>query len=238
MDPMPLADTMPRVSSSGSRCGTRHVINEDSVAEFADAGIFVVADGVGGHTDGALASRSIVEIVRRVAYINADLDAKVADIEAALHSVNEALWREASSRPGNVVIGSTVAALIMDEHHAVCVWCGDSRIYLRRRDHLYQLTTDHTLDCGEHGASGGILTRAVGSAEVLALDRAVISVARDDTYLVCSDGITKTLMDKDLDALLADPGDGAAERLIASAVAEGATDDVSAIIVHCPGVHE
>jgi serine/threonine protein phosphatase PrpC len=220
---------------SATRPGPRHVVNEDAAVELADIGVFVVADGMGGHTDGALASRSIVEIIRCVAYLHDGLDARVADIEAALHSVNEALRREAASRPGdNIIIGSTVAVLVMNEHYAVCIWGGDSRIYVRRHDQIYQLTKDHTLQEEEDAnAPSGILTRAVGSAETLALDRLVTTIEPDDTFLVCSDGLTKVLSDDDLNVLLAEPLEGLAARLVASAVAGGSTDDVSAILVRC-----
>jgi serine/threonine protein phosphatase PrpC len=221
---------------SATRAGPRHTVNEDAAVELADIGVFAVADGMGGHTDGALASRSIVEIIRCVAYMNDGLDARVADIEAALHSVNEALRREAGSRPGNVIIGSTVAVLVMNEHYAVCIWGGDSRIYLHRRDHLYQLTKDHTLQAEEDiDAPSGILTRAVGSDETLVLDRVVTTIEPDDTFLVCSDGLTKALSNQNLNALLAEPIEGLAARLVASAVTEGSTDDISAILVRCAG---
>lgn len=219
---------------SATRAGPRHTVNEDAAAELPDVGVFVVADGVGGHTDGALASHSIVEIIRCVASMHDGLDARVADIEAALQSVNEALRREAESRPGNVIIGSTVAVLVMNEHYAVCIWGGDSRIYLRRQDHLYQLTKDHTLQEEEDpNAPSGVLTRAVGSAETLVLDRVVTTIEAGDTFLVCSDGLTKVLSDEDLNTLLAEPIEGLAARLVASAVTEGSTDDVSAILVRC-----
>lgn len=223
-------------ASSATRCGLRHTVNEDAIVDLADLGIFAVADGMGGHTDGALASRSIVEIIRRVAYMHDNLDAKVADIEAALHSVNEALWREATSRPGNVIIGSTVAALVISEHYAVCVWSGDSRVYLRRQEQLYQLTKDHTLQAEEDiDAPGGILTRAVGSAETLVLDRLVTAIEPDDTFLVCSDGITKAMSDQELNGLLAEPVEGLAARIVANALEQGGTDDISAIVVRFAG---
>ena len=226
--------SLPWRSSSATCCGLRHQVNEDSIVDLANAGVFVVADGVGGHTDGALASRSIAEIVRRVAYINSSLDAKVADIEAALHSVNAALHSEAKSRSGGVIIGSTVAALILDHHYAVCLWSGDSRIYLRRKDQLYQLTRDHTVDPDDdHPGGSGILTHAVGSADTLVLDRVVTAIHAGDTFLVCSDGVTKTLSDLDLEAMLADSIDGLAATVVTRAVDQGATDDVSAILIRC-----
>lgn len=223
-------------ASSATRCGLRHAANEDAIVDLAGLGIFAVADGMGGHTDGALASQSIVEIIRRVADLHDGLDAKVADIEAALHSVNEALWREAASRLGNVIIGSTVAALVINEHYAVCLWSGDSRVYLRRQDELYQLTKDHTVEA-EDGidAPGGILTHAVGSASTLMLDRLVTGVEPADTFLVCSDGITKVLSDHELNGLLAEPIEGLAPRIVASAVEQGATDDISVIVVRLAG---
>lgn len=231
-DPMTAAPLAWR-SSSATRCGLHHTVNEDAALELADAGVFTVADGMGGHTDGALASQSIVEIIRRVGYMHDSLDAKVADIEAALHSVNEALWREAASRGGNVIIGSTVAVLVVSDHYAVCIWSGDSRIYLRRQEELYQLTKDHTLQEEDGDAPGGILTRAVGSAETLVLDRIVTTIEDNDTFLVCSDGITKALSDRDLNRLLAGPVEGLAARVVAAAVEAGSSDDISAILVRC-----
>jgi serine/threonine protein phosphatase PrpC len=216
-------------------CGVRHKANEDSAIELTDAGVFAIADGMGGHSDGALASQSIIEIIRRVGFINASLDAKVADIEAALHSVNAALRQEATSRSSDI-IGSTVAVLVLDEHYAVCIWSGDSRIYLRRSGHLYQLTVDHSLHADENTLTQtGDLIHAVGSADVLVLDRIVTGIEVDDIFLVCSDGVTKTLPDEDLNALLAEVAEGSAERIVAKAVARGATDDVSAITVRCVG---
>jgi serine/threonine protein phosphatase PrpC len=150
--------------------------------------------------------------------------------------VNQALWREASSRPGNVIIGSTVAALVVSEHYAVCIWSGDSRIYLRRKGELYQLTKDHTLQAEEDiDAPGGILTRAVGSAETLVLDRLVTTIEHDDTFLVCSDGITKAMADDELNVLMAEPIEGLAARVMTVALEQGATDDVSAIVVRFTG---
>lgn len=225
------APPAPWTSSSATCCGVRHTVNEDAALELTETGVFAVADGMGGHTDGALASRSIVEIIRHVSDNAEPLDDKVANVEAALHSINGALRREAAAREGDVVIGSTVAALVLDADYAVCIWSGDSRIYLLRAGHLYQLTRDHSLD----GHSGGILTRAVGSSDVLELDRLVTAVQPDDTFLICSDGITKVVTDHDLGLMLADPIEGLAARVVAQAVALGTTDDASAVLVRYSG---
>lgn len=143
--------------SSATRCGLHHITNEDAALELVDAGVFTIADGMGGHTNGAYASQSIVEIIRRVGYMHDLLDAKMADIEAALRSVNEALRCEVALRGGSVIIGSTVAVLVISNHYAVCIWIGDSRIYLCRQGALYELTKDHPLQEADGDALDGIL---------------------------------------------------------------------------------
>jgi serine/threonine protein phosphatase PrpC len=224
------------VCSSTTRCGPNHATNEDAFLALPDAGVFVVADGMGGHADGALASRAIVEFVARTIDPALDLEGRTELVEEALRSVAAALWREGRSRPEAEVIGSTVAAVVLGEGYAVCVWAGDSRIYLHRAGRLFQLTRDHNLanlmgvEDTLHG-SGAALTRAVGSSPKLDLDRVVTTLEHGDTLLVCSDGLTKVLPDAAIAALLGDDPAALSERLVSSAVAHGARDDVTVITI-------
>jgi len=201
-----------------------------------EAGVFVVADGVGGHTDGGLASRAAVETLGFVVEPNVSLEARVVASEEALHSVNEGLRRESERRPQPAMIASTIAELLLDEGYAVCLWAGDSRIYVYRAGHLYQLTQDHNA-AAEHGRpeSGGALTRALGAAEDLELDRLVTSAEPGDTFLICSDGITKFLDDSELAAFLIEPLDGLAARIVAAVVERRGNDDATAIVVRYTG---
>ncbi len=223
-------------SSAATRCGPKHLVNEDCFAQMDEAGVFVVADGVGGHTDGGLASRAAVETLGHVVEASVSLEARVLASEQALHSVNEALRRESQRRPQPAMIASTVAELLLAEEYAVCLWAGDSRIYVHRAGHLYQLTQDHNA-AAETGRpeSGGALTRALGAAEQLELDRLVTSAEPGDTFLICSDGITKFIGDIELAGFLNDPLDGLAARIVAAVVERGGNDDATAIVVRYSG---
>lgn len=230
------APTTPWVSSGATRCGPRHTVNEDSFAQIDDAGVFVVADGVGGHTDGGLASRAIVETLGCVVEAGGSLDARVDASEHALHSVNDALWRESQGRKQPTMIASTVATLVLATGYAVCLWAGNSRVYVYRAGHLYQLTQDHNADADDgHARHGGALTRAIGAAEELELDRLVTPAEPGDTFLVCSDGITKFVNDNELARFLTDPLEGLATRIVAAVVERGGNDDATAIVVRYTG---
>lgn len=207
--------------------------NQDSFALLPEAGVFVVADGMGGHADGGIASRAIVEIVRRVADPAVDLRAQTALIEEALQSINLALHAEGESRIIPQVIGSTVVAVVLRDNVAVCLWAGDSRIYLLRDGNLLQLSSDHTLnvEADVQGPAGQVLTRAVGSQATLALDRLVVELRLGETLLLCSDGLTKVVADDELRPLLAEPLDGLPERLVARAIANAGTDDITVLVI-------
>jgi len=225
-------------SSSATRCGPKHTVNEDSYLDLPDVGLFVVADGIGGHSDGGLASRAIVEILGRTAYEDDGLEARLATVERALKSINAALWRAGREQGEDTIIGSTVAALLLSDGYAVCLWAGDSRIYLSRDSHLYRLTRDHNLatDFGLPESEGAALTRAVGSASELDLERVVTTLEAGDVLLVCSDGVTKVLDDPSLAAVLElEPIDGLAVRLVAAVKEQGGLDDVTAISVRYHG---
>lgn len=228
----------PWTSSSATRCGPKHTINEDSYLDLPELGLFVVADGIGGHSDGGLASRAVVEIIDRTAHEATDLETRVAVIEQALQSINAALWRSAQDQEEGTIIGSTVAVLLVADGYAVCLWAGDSRIYLNRDAQLYQLTRDHNLatDFGLPEAEGAALTRAVGSAPELELERVVTALEPGDVLLVCSDGVTKVLDDRSLAAVLQlEPVEGLAVRLVASVAEQGGRDDITAISVRYDG---
>ncbi|MGY3622023.1 PP2C family protein-serine/threonine phosphatase [Bradyrhizobium sp. USDA 10063] len=151
-------------------------------------------------------------------------------------SVNEALFREVASWLGHVIIGSTLAAIIISEHFAVCIFLSDTSVNPRRRGELYRLTKKHTLEAEEDiEEAGGILTRAVGSAKTPVLKLQVRTIKPSDTPLACSDGIKKVLSHHELNGFLAEPIEGLAVGVLARTIAQGATDDVSPIVFHLDG---
>jgi serine/threonine protein phosphatase PrpC len=233
---------MKLVASSATRQSPSHDENEDSLAALPEAGLFVVADGIGGHTDGGLASRSVIEILCHAVEPGAAFDARLEQAEMALESINRALRREGEQRQKPVIIGSTVALLLIGEGYAGCLWAGDSRIYLQRDGELFQLTHDHTLGAEMEDPTPrahNTITRAVGPADKLELERVITHIEPDDTLLVCSDGLTKAVNDDEISEMMREPITGVAERLVARAVTLGSRDDVSVIVVRVsaiPGV--
>ena len=225
------------VSSAATRCGPIHAVNEDSYGDLGAAGLFVVADGVGGYTDGDMASSAVCGILDEIARPDTDIESRVHAVEDALQSINTALWRESQGRPQPTVIATTVAALLLADDLAACIWAGDSRIYLHRGDHLYRLTRDHNLEVefGTTGHASGHLTRAIGSAADLELERIVTEAQPGDVFLICSDGVTKVVADDELAEFLSEPAETLAPRLIGTVIERGGTDDATAIVVRYDG---
>ncbi|TCR64166.1 protein phosphatase 2C domain-containing protein [Bosea sp. BK604] len=221
--------------SSATMQGPNHDDNQDAYAAWPEAGLFVVADGMGGHTDGGLASRSIVEILQTVLEPGVELTVRVALAEEAIEAVNTALREKADTLPSRDIIGSTVVALLVGDDLAVSLWVGDSRIYHFSQGRLRRLTRDHTLAEDSDVTEGNlnVLTRAVGSTRHVEIERLVTEVAAGDTLLVCSDGLTKALSEEEIASFLAEPLPGLAERLVARAVVSGGRDDTTAVVARC-----
>ncbi len=234
--------TVPR-SCGRSETGKVRRCNEDAILVRDEAGMWVVADGLGGHTAGDLASRMIVE---RLAALQRpdDLCDFIDAIEDALEAVNADLIRIAGDR-GIDLIGSTVVVLVHDRDVVLCGWVGDSRGYCFDQRRLRQITTDHV-----HGQKedvtrfGGVttqpdqpppgaLTRAVGAQPELFVDWTIAASGAGSTFVLCSDGINKEIGDEELDlecGRARDPG-RLVGRLFDLALQRAARDNVSAIAV-------
>lgn len=219
--------------SAATRCSPDRAVSQDALAVQPEIGLFLVADGLGGHHDGDLASRAVAEIVRRAAASAADATERRRHVEAALRAVNRALRQEAIQLGGGAIVGTTVALLLVDGARATGLWVGDSRIYLGRGGRMAQLTRDHSFAAADaaSGARRQMLSRAVGSGDELELDGFIVPIESGDTLLLCSDGVSKVLAAEEISALLAEPVSGQAERLIARAVIGGGRDDMTAVVV-------
>lgn len=214
--------------------------NEDRGLAAPDLGVFAVADGMGGHSDGALASTTIVEALATigVAVSAADLMARLED---RILRANEALW--SAGRARGTVVGSTVAVLLISGLDFACVWCGDSRIYRIRDGAIEQMTRDHTegRDLFEQGLLSAseaeawprrhVITRAVGARERPEVDLEHGTVRPGDVFVICSDGLTGSVGDRDilLAAAMSAP-QWACEALLALALDRGAPDNVTIVI--------
>ncbi|HWP94479.1 MAG TPA: protein phosphatase 2C domain-containing protein [Gammaproteobacteria bacterium] len=224
-----------------SHVGTVRKINEDAFLDRPADGLWVVADGMGGHAAGDVASRMIVDALASLPTSDR-LDERISQLEDRLLEVNRSLLALAVERRKQT-IGSTVAALIVGNGYGVVAWAGDSRVYRHRRGKLEQLTQDHAMvedlvevglmsraEAENHPQSNRI-TRAIGATETLFLDLEIYELAAGDRFLLCSDGLYKELADEDLAKVLGSRVPDPAARLVELAVERGARDNVTAIVV-------
>jgi serine/threonine-protein phosphatase Stp1 len=223
--------------------GLRRKINEDAVLVRTPRGLWAVADGMGGHEAGEVASAMVTEALSRVHPVE-HLDTFVEEAVAALKEANHALIQLARSDTGGRTIGSTVVGLAIRNREYRCFWAGDSRAYRLRGGEVVQLSRDHSLvqdlvaagmlgaDEALHHPQANVITRAVGVTEALKVDTVSGDVLPGDLFLLASDGLTRVVED---DELAVELGKGplaeAADRLLATVLARGAPDNVSLIIV-------
>lgn len=246
-----MSDTNPLSWKSSARTdvGVVRDMNEDAFLELPEIGLWVVADGMGGHSAGDLASGGIIETLSSLPEPHS-LASSVDDIELRLVQLNQRL-REIAAREEVHTIGSTVVALIAVDRHCVCVWAGDSRIYRSRGGVLEQLTQDHALveELVEKGvlraeeAAGhpqsNLVTRAIGASEILHLDMEIFELQTQDQFILCSDGLDKELPTEDIANLArSEKIESLSDALVDLAVERGARDNVTAVCMQVLGSTE
>ncbi|MBR0558418.1 serine/threonine-protein phosphatase [Ciceribacter sp. L1K23] len=211
-------------AEAASRRGYSHSFNEDAYMVSLDAHVFAVADGMGGHRDGHKASGLIVSMLAQNLEQPLPFEERIVAAQTAIEEANAALYNETIIDPTLGISGSTVVVLVVGEGYACCLWVGDSRLYLMRRGRLYLISDDHS-------AEGGALTRAVGSAGTVSVERRLVEIADGDVFVLCSDGLLKGMTEEIMIDILAAGGDSVADRLLAKAVAGGSTDDITLVVV-------
>ena len=227
---------------SRTHVGLKRKVNEDSVMLRTDHGLWAVADGMGGHEAGDVASRKVAEALAHLPD-GRDLDELTDSAVSALEDVNAELIRLARADHRPRTIGSTVVGLAIRDGQYRCFWAGDSRAYRLRGNGIERLTRDHSLvqgliDAGmlsreeaKDHPDANVITRAVGASESLEVEIAAGDAEPGDRFLLASDGLTRLVDDDELATILSSwpPGD-AADTLIDAVLARGAPDNVSLII--------
>jgi len=229
---------------SFSRTDTGRVrkYNEDSILDRPDLGLWVIADGMGGHKAGDVASKKIINTLNKLD-TSSSLDVIITEVRSALQLVNNELKALAAKTYDQQIIGSTVVALLAGKSHFACLWAGDSRLYRLRDNKLLQLTVDH---CSEQeeitdilnlGApttlkQNNVITRAVGAFDELDLDCQVFETQPGDLLLLSSDGLDKEVSFQEIEQVLVDNDyDDSVEILLEQVLEMGARDNVSVIVV-------
>lgn len=215
--------------------------NEDGYLVEPGLGLWLVADGMGGHDAGDLASASIVQHLSAIGAATSARDLR-ARFEEGLGRAHAQIQAIASER--RVTIGSTVAALLARDGAYACLWAGDSRIYLVRGGEISQVSRDHTevqelLDRGAITAEEAdswprrnVITRAVGVHEDVVLEAEQGAVHPSDTFVLCTDGLTAHVSDTEIEAaVLALTPSEACEALVSKALDRGGKDNVTVVIV-------
>ena len=230
---------------SRTHVGLKRKINEDSIFVDSERGLWAVADGMGGHEAGEIASTMVTDALRCLPPGD-DLDALAAQAVEALRQANNELIALARSavRERHSTIGTTVVGLAIAGGAFRCFWMGDSRAYRLRDGAISRVSHDHSLvqnlvDAGmlkpeeaDAHENANLITRAVGAAETVEVDIVSGDARSGDQFLLASDGLTRVVPDDELAAELErGPLAQVADNLIEMVLARGAPDNVSLIIV-------
>ncbi len=228
--------------------------NEDSVLELPEDGLFAVADGMGGHAAGEIASRLAVETLEQRLAGDGGLP-PAEQVTEVVREANRTILRDADENPGRSGMGTTLTALTLAPDGRWRIGhVGDSRAYLCRDDELRQVTTDHSW-VGKRVAAGeltreearrhpmsSVLERALGTSRDVEVDVEEGRAEAGDLYLLCSDGLTDMLPHAELESLLSEsaPGpeanlDDLADRLVSAANRSGGRDNITVVLVRFCG---
>jgi serine/threonine protein phosphatase PrpC len=222
--------------------------NEDAIAWDAEGGWAVLADGMGGHHAGEVASAIAVEVIsERLKAEHAETAADEAlALQAAVVQANHTIHQQAQSPHQQTMqtMGTTVVAVRLQGHTLYCAHVGDSRLYRLRGGELEQLTRDHSLvqELVEEGmidaeqartsAQKNVITRALGLEPTVEVAMSEERMCGEDCYLLCSDGLSDRLRDEEIAALLAGEAlPEVAQGLIDAANARGGEDNISVIVI-------
>lgn len=231
-------------TGSVSHAGRVRKANEDNLVLAPERGVWAVADGMGGHENGALASATVAASLMAIGAADSAPEL-LAQLEAGVLEANAELRRQIEAR-GGAPMGSTLVVLLVHDRHFACVWSGDSRIYLVRGDAITQVSRDHTevqdmVERGvmtpeeaRHSPRRHIITRAIGVHEVPELDLENGEIENGDVFVLCSDGLTEHVVDDEILQAVRDAGPQAAcDALLALTLERGARDNVTVVIVRC-----
>jgi serine/threonine protein phosphatase PrpC len=226
--------------------------NEDSIAQIPEAGLVVVADGMGGHQAGEVASKLAVDVITRhilgtlaeAGTGNGAFESKM--IGDAIQLANRAIYELARQQPEYAGMGSTVVVTVF---HGGKLWVGhvgDSRLYRFRDGLLEQVTLDHsvvqelvsrglvTAEEARLSVNKNLVTRALGVDAAVVPDVGEQALNDEDIYLLCSDGLNDVLADGDIEMMLIEYGrnlEAAARRMVDIANERGGPDNISVILV-------
>jgi protein phosphatase len=242
-------------SYGGSDVGRRRKVNEDAFLCDDALGLWVVADGMGGHAAGEIASQEAVDTIygmvkRGKAALNLDMDfseerarAACRLLEGAVQAATYMVFAMAELDTDKAGMGTTISAMMSFGDHLALAQVGDSRIYRVRAGEVEQLTEDHTLiawqlkqglitaEEARTSRHRNVITRAVGNRDYVQVDTLVAEVQLGDAYLLCSDGLHGYLRVEEIPELTSPGGKWSVQRFVDLANSRGGRDNITAVLV-------
>ncbi|MEE4302489.1 MAG: protein phosphatase 2C domain-containing protein [Pseudomonadales bacterium] len=226
--------------------GCRRSHNEDSILSLPDDGIFIVADGMGGHAAGDVASRMVTDAIAEMETVGS-FPTLIDRFDDCMIDINRRIRRHADEHFGGRTMGCTLVAMLASGGVGVCMWAGDSRLYLVRDGEMKQISRDHdpleelvesgalTPEQADEHPDSSVITRAVGGQPDLYLDIIAFDVQPRDVFLLCSDGLYREVLRDEIHQILGneEPVERTAQALMNLALERGARDNVSVIVARC-----
>lgn len=236
---------LPFAFAAATDPGKSRFHNEDSILTNPELGIALLADGLGGHRAGEVASRRAVELLHAILVPLLQSPPEISTLVDMLHEgtklVNRYIYKEAHSRPHLLGMGTTLLAAVFQATRLTVAHVGDSRLYRWRDSSLTQLSEDHCLGDGSTQLPANsltpqrhILTRALGVTDDVSVDILELDIQPNDCYLLCSDGLSDMLPDEEIAYLLRRHQaklSTTVKELIDLANRRGGHDNVSVILV-------
>lgn len=222
--------------------------NEDAVQILPEAGAAILADGMGGHQAGDVASRLAIEVIAEKIDETEQPDEQT--LNQWIETANQAIRGVAGTHSEYRGMGATIVVTVCHDDQLLFSYVGDSRLYGLRDGTLHQLTEDHTLVQqyinegmisraeGKTWAGRNLLIKALGIEDAIAPTSGRAALQAGHTYLLCSDGLTDPLSDEQIRKILSNPSQSAqavADELVAQANANGGPDNVTVAVIRARG---
>ncbi|GAF92859.1 unnamed protein product, partial [marine sediment metagenome] len=242
-------------SYGGTDVGRRREHNEDAFLCDDELGLWVVADGMGGHAAGEVASHEAIDTIFGMitqGKRTLDLDGVFSEekaraarrlLEGGVQAATYMVFALGELEPGKAGMGTTISAMMSVGTHGVTAQVGDSRIYRVRSTDVTQLTEDHTMvawqlkqglitqEEARFSKQRNVITRAVGNREYVQVDTAIVELELGDIYLLCSDGLHGYLKTEEIPEVAAAGGHESVARFIDLANDRGGKDNITAVLL-------
>ena len=225
--------------------------NEDSLGLFPDLELYIVADGMGGHAAGEVASKMAVDAIKEfLTSPEITQQSQEAQLARAIAYANQKIYEAGEQDPSLSGMGTTVVAVLAQPMEAIIGFVGDSRVYLQQNDKIEQLTQDHslvneyvrkgllTVEAAERHPLKHVISRALGTNAAVEVETLHRTPAAGDILLLCSDGLSNKLTIHEINAILIEAAgnlEKAGNRLVQKANDKGGEDNITAVLV---GYHD